>query len=82
MDKMIEMLKGKKQIVALVAMWLLSTLTTESVHPGYITGVAITAIIVQAYLDPKGEKNETKNGNTIITGKSFDGGMPDTEPKE
>jgi hypothetical protein len=69
---MIEILKGKKQIVTLVAMWLLSTLTTESVHPGYITGVAITAIIVQAYLDPKGEKKNETNSNNLIGGNTPD----------
>ena len=64
MENLIDILKGKKQIVALFAMWILSTLTADSVHPGYITGVAITAIIVQAYLDPKGEKHEEKADNT------------------
>jgi len=63
MENLIDILKGKKQIVALFAMWILSTLTAESCHPGYIAGVAITAIIVQAYLD-KGEKHENQADNT------------------
>jgi len=63
MENLIDILKGKKQIVALFAMWILSTLTAESCHPGYIAGVAITAIIVQAYLD-KGEKHENQVDNT------------------
>ena len=60
MEKLIEILKGKKQIVALVAMWLLSTLTAESVHPGYIAGVAVTGIAAQTILDFFGKDNNVK----------------------
>ena len=63
MKELIEILKGKKQLVAIVAMWLLSTLKAESTHPGYITAVAIVAIAAQTFLDRKGEAHVKKEYN-------------------
>lgn len=66
MEKLIEILKGKKQLVAIVAMWLLSTLKAENTHPGYITGVAIVAMVCQTVLDYlKGEKHENSNNVNV-----------------
>ena len=62
LDKLLETVKekmSKKQVIAIVAMISLYLLTA---HPGYITCVAIIAIVVQAYLD-KGEKRENKTDN-------------------
>ena len=55
-DKLLEAIKdkmSKKQVIAIVGMVVLYML---GAHPGYVTGVAVIAIIAQTILD-KGAKN-------------------------
>ena len=52
-DKLLEAIKdkiSKKQVIAIVGMVLLHQLTA---HPGYITGIALVAILAQTLLDRK-----------------------------
>lgn len=74
LDKLLETIKekmSKKQVIAIVAIIVLYMLTA---HPGYITGIAIIAILVQAYLD-KGENHEKADANNSA-GDSSTGGLP------
>ena len=68
-DKLLEAIKdkmSKKQVIAIVA---IITLYMLGAHPGYLTGVAIVAIVMQTYLD-KGKEKSNENAN------SNDGGLP------
>ena len=66
LDKLLETVKekmSKKQVIAIVGMIVLYLLTA---HPGYITAVAIIAILMQTYLDQGEKHDKAKNAGANV----------------